>query len=89
MNLPNNPDHPRAAGIDLIQVRHVVKYAVRLYRHNLPDDIHEKIYQGLKCCEEYLNDPEGVPDETFEMMTTFVREYSQDRTAFCISCLNT
>jgi hypothetical protein len=88
MDLPIRLRDPRVPVINLVQVRYVVKYAVHLYRHNVSSDIHTKIHQGLECCKEYLNDPAGAHGETFAMMIAFVMEYSQNRIAFCNSCLN-
>ncbi|KAN0080744.1 hypothetical protein V8E54_003948 [Elaphomyces granulatus] len=86
---PVNPEHPRVAGIDLIEVHDIIKHAPDLHRHRgLPADTHGKIHEGLKACKEYIHDPEGVPDEVFETMNCFVMEYSETRIQFCDSNFN-
>jgi hypothetical protein len=68
---------------------YVMKHAVRLRLHNnLPVDVHEKIHEGLRCCEEYFNDPKEVPGETYRTMARFVKNYSKERIKFCDSYLN-
>jgi hypothetical protein len=87
--LSMNPKHPRFAGVDLLKVFDVMKYAPHLRQHgDIPADTRGKIDEGLKACQEYVLDPEGVPDATFETMTRFVMEYSEKRMQFCNSNVN-